>query len=641
MSSIRLPPGLSADNIIATPTSGLTRAKNRPQRASPSSNPKTRTKTRADIRGTRNVDYDMKHHPMDDAMRPKPAAKRAAVKFSTASTTDTGSNKIPPGGGSKSKTMALKTTTSKSVERKPAVKNIPAKRELSTLLDKPLAYAWSDLAPIDRRIFCLQAGAPAGGKTLPFKWPRLADQLDQEGLLTKVQLKACGGAKALLERYELVRLHVQGLFGAADEATDRTDFNILYAEGFDVYDLVGSKTAYVHPRDRDPVAEQTAKKAKINHTESGGADLQTDAATAQDTQVPVAFAAERSPRSQSEESEEISYEEQVWGRGGFRSEELLDNGDHTGSMEQAREDVSALIDDVMSSPDDISTVYEEHLSQMQATDIILSDPSSAAHSDENGAGVLGREAQDSGSAALSEYGTAHYPSNFAIPVANMTRNMPDAETGRPVTPKEGPLRVVLNLPSQEDAASDQLLKDLETQGSDGQEPGSSTVAQQSRAKSAVNSFQVFEDQYGSTPIVKKSVILHHLSPGTDIPKEKFENDSDGDDDHTSQSMLGSFGARTRHTQIHHRGVSASTSATERTQSELELPSRSPTTNSMFSPFTDGAVDDSLATITTSGTHRSSLYAPTDETVVSTSENVPNVSSEETLRQTRPKVSDFM
>lgn len=624
MSSVRLPNGLSADNIIATPTRGLTRAKNRPPNASPSPTPKTHPTTRANVNGTRNVDYDMKHHPMDLAMRPKAAAKRAAVKSSTASTTDIGSNKLLLSGGSKSKTMALKTTTSKSVERKPAAKNIPAKRELSTLLDKPLAYAWSDLAPIDRRIFCLQAGAPAGGKTLPFKWPRLADQLDQEGLLTKVQLKACGGAKALLERYELVRLHVQGLFGAADEATDRTDFNILYAEGFDVYDLVGSKTAYVHPRDRDPVAEHTAKKSKVDHKESGGADSQTDTATAQDTQVPVAFAAERSPRFQSEESGEISYEEQVWGPGGFRPEELRDNGDYVGSMEQSREDVSALIEDVMSSQDDVSKVYEEHLSQMQATDIILSDRSSAARSDEHGTGGFEREPQDSGSAVLSEIKTAHYSSNFAIPVANMTGNMPDPQTGRPVTLKEGPLKVTVNLPSQGDAASDQLLKDLETQGSDGPEPGSSTFAQQSRAKWAVNSFQVFEDQDGSTPVVKKSVILHHLSPGTDIPKENFENDGDGDNDHTSQSMLGRFGARTHHTQIHHRGVNASTSATERTQSELELPGRSPTTNSMFDPFTDGAADDSLATITTSGTHRSSLYAPTNETIVSTSEDGSNV-----------------
>ena len=595
MSPGHLPKGLSANNIIVTPTRGPNRAKNRKRNASPSPTPKMRPTTRADIEGIKSVDYDMKHHPMDDTMRPKASAKRTALKSTTRSTIDKASVKGSVSGGSK------KTTTSRSIGRK-----IPAKQDLSTLLDKPLADTWSDLTPFDRRIYHLQTGALTSAKTLPFKWPQLANQLDQEGLLTKAQLTACGGVEALVERYELVRLHVQKIFSAADEPTDRADFKVLYAEGFDVYDLVGSKAEYVHARDRDVAVKHTAKKAKVDHTEGAEADAQMDSGIAEGIEGPVTPTAERTlPRSESEESEEIPWEEQVWGPGGIPPEHLHDNIE---SLEGTREDVSALIDDLMMSQDNTDKLYDDHMTQAHPTDIILSARAGSTPTDEPGRSIAQQEFASAASVGPCS-------SQLEIPVANMTADFRlgslkpgsvdglirsandhdgtetstpssspvDREKERerqkkihtfanvlsngalslmPATPKELTLFATAITPFTGPVVSGQLLEDLRAHGSDGSASTDHTqsAAQDTAARSAEASFQVFEDQAGNTLLVKEKVALHPLSPGTDVPNENFENDSDVDEEDETLSVLGNFHARTHNNQRHQPGLTASPSA---------------------------------------------------------------------------------
>lgn len=589
---------------------------------------------------------------MDDTIRPKAAAKTVAVKSGTHSMTGKGSNKKSSvSAGSRSSTARVNTTTSRSTKRKTL-----AKEDLSTLLDKPLTDLWSDLAPLDRRMFRLQDGAPASGKTLRLKWSQLADQLDREGLLSKAQLKACGGTEALVERYELVRLHVQELFGAVDEATDRKDFKVLHAEGFDVYDLVGSKAEYVHPKDRDTAAARTAKKTKSGHSASGGADGKMDSATSEAVGETVTPPADPILiRSESEESEEIPWEEQIWGPGGIRPEELDGNGDYVGSMEQFLEDISAPMDDVIRSQEDISEFYEEVLTPVQPTDIILSDRASTINSDDHSTGHVERRIRHSASATLTESTPTASLSDSAVPVAKMTANMIDPETGlweeqgsmstsvthefdfaqKALPPgtltsvsaelkrerqkkihvstkvlEDGlllPNQMASQLPtngsphSEPMAPSAQLTKDLETQASNKPESASDIFTQQTRAKPAATTFQVFEDQAGSTPSVKGKVVLHPISPGTDVPKENFENDSDVDD-HTSQASLEMFGART---QPHQRGVTASPLVTTRTQRNLELPALSRVARSLFGPSAQGALDETLASVSTSQAPHSS------------------------------------
>lgn len=660
MSSVQLLKGLSANNIIVTPTRGPSRARKGKRNASSSPIPKARPSTRAKIKGTKIVDYDMKHHPMDDTLRPKAAvkraaAKRAAVKSSTHSMTGKGSyRKGSVSAGSKASTASVNTmTTSRSTSHK-----IPAKQDLSTLLDKPLTDEWSDLATLDRRIFCLQRGAPASGKTLPFKWSQIVDQVGEEGLLSKAQLKACGGTEALIERYELVRLHVQELFGAADEASDWKDFKVLYAEGFDVYDLAGSEAEHVHPNARDTAGAQTATKPISDHSEGGGADVQMVSGIAEEVVETVTPTEAMFLRSESEESEEIPWEEQIWGPGGVRPEELDGNGDYVGSVEQFREDVFALIDDVTTSQEDISEVYEEVLTPVQPTDIILSDRASTTNSDDHTTGRIERRTQQSTSATLTESTAASSPSDSAVPLAKMTANMIGPETGlreeQVSMPTSDTHETEFAQQSWPPGTLTSVLAELEREKQKKillftkvLENGPLLPIQMASQEETLqtnggpHSLQIAS---GSAPVLEKSIALHLISPGVDVPKENLEDDIDVDD-HMRQPLLEITGARTHDTQSHQRSVIASPSVAARTQRVPDLPARSHIARSLFGPFAQGALDEALASVTTSQVaHNKSLRAMTGATVVSASDDRPDAYLGVSIgdqKQTRPKASDFM
>ncbi|MCJ1302362.1 hypothetical protein MMC08_005165 [Hypocenomyce scalaris] len=782
MSSIRLLKGLSANNIIATPTRGSSRTKGRERNASPSPSPKRRRTTRADIEGKKDVDYDMKHHPMDDTMRPKAAAKRSAAGSSTPSTGDERSFKGTASSGSKNTTA-----TPQSAGYKTSMKKTPAKKDLLTLLDKPLADSWSDLVPLDRRLFRLQGGAPSEGNTLPFKWPQVAKQLDQEGLLTRDQLKACGGFDALQERYERVRLHIQELFGAEDEPIEEKDLKVLYSEEFDVYDLVGSKAEYVPPTYRNTTAETTAKKTELRHPEGSEEDLHAEGDTTRNAaELASAVEAHTFSGSGSEESEEIGWEEQIWGPGGIRPEELDENGeyivdengDYIEPIEQAREDLSTSLGGVMMSQDDMSKLYEEHMHQARPTDIILSDRASTTHSDAHTTGIAEQGTQKSVPATTIDSPTGPKTSNSVAPVANMTakisapdvfpqggrvtlsemmdvgdsveekqteggadavnksagqagkddhnsrlessvyesredpvlpaKNHVSIETSKPqgeptwddhskttaidhaeqssrgVRPssvsveysqerqrkihnfvnvvRNGPLLNISTTPEEpawiaaatspygEAAASEQLLHDLEDQKSKGSPLSAATQAkptiEDAGIKSAEASFQVFEDQAGSTPLVKKKVALQPLSPGTDIPKENFEDDSGAGDGDAMLQLMDTFGARNHNSQLRRRAAMSSESGSRHTGSDVG----SPAPAALFGPFVQQAISDTLTTAATSrisngpnlheATVRPIAIVSAGDSIVS-SETNPLETDLKDLKQARPKASDFM
>lgn len=67
-----------------------------------------------------------------------------------------------------------------------------------------------------------------------------------------------------------------------------------------------------------------------------------------------------------------------------------------------------------------------------------------------------------------------------------------------------------------------------------------------KAKSSTVSFQIFEDQPGGTPLIRKYIAMNPASPGTDIPKENFENrrsPSEGEGDSSDNYRL--IGLRSR------------------------------------------------------------------------------------------------
>lgn len=67
-----------------------------------------------------------------------------------------------------------------------------------------------------------------------------------------------------------------------------------------------------------------------------------------------------------------------------------------------------------------------------------------------------------------------------------------------------------------------------------------------KAKSSTVSFQIFEDEPGGTPLIRKYIAMNPASPGTDIPKENFENRrSPGESEGDSSDNYRLIGLRSR------------------------------------------------------------------------------------------------
>ncbi|KAI9724108.1 MAG: hypothetical protein M1812_000827 [Candelaria pacifica] len=227
-STPKLQKGLNTDNIVGTPPKRLKFSTPESVEYSTSDVPKPR-KTRALIKGHQPVNYDMKYHPMDEFTRPAQAARHALQFPGTKSTANFKKRRTSRG-------YANASLLDKEMSPEPDDKKNP--------FTEPIPDDWHDFNDYDRRVYILQKGAPVDGNTLPIKWLLLVNVLIGENHFTKQQLKAWGGLKVIKERYEKVRLSLQVFWKAGEEAKNVNDFAVMYVEGFDVYDLSGSKTKY-------------------------------------------------------------------------------------------------------------------------------------------------------------------------------------------------------------------------------------------------------------------------------------------------------------------------------------------------------------------------------------------------------------
>ncbi|MCJ1367619.1 hypothetical protein MMC16_006753 [Acarospora aff. strigata] len=185
--------------------------------------------------GERKVDYDMKHHPMDDTLRPKATAKRLVRFWETSS--------------------ILVGNDSDDQEKLREVSDV------DNPFLQPLRLEWEEFNPLDRRIYKIQKGARMEGNSLPHPWPEVASTLVKERLLTRKQLSAWGGVEALRERYERVRLRMITLFDAEEAPLNKEDFVVKYVEDYDVHDLQGSGTRYI----RKAEVATAGRQAEVGH----------------------------------------------------------------------------------------------------------------------------------------------------------------------------------------------------------------------------------------------------------------------------------------------------------------------------------------------------------------------------------------
>ena len=123
------------------------------------------------------------------------------------------------------------------------MESVVAKPE--NLLNAPIGENWDCLTDFDKRLHNLQHGAPDKSTWLPLGWSDVADTLISKGFLSKEQYTAWGGNGKLRVRYELVRAAVHGDH-ADSEPRDPQDRPLYWAEDFDVFDICGSKSNYIH-----------------------------------------------------------------------------------------------------------------------------------------------------------------------------------------------------------------------------------------------------------------------------------------------------------------------------------------------------------------------------------------------------------
>ncbi|KAL8878316.1 MAG: hypothetical protein Q9192_008478, partial [Flavoplaca navasiana] len=174
-----------------------------------SGSPSTRRVTRGEVNGERIVQYNTKHHPMDDIIRPKHARKVLA------------------------RTTALAHASASSPAASPKVIQQPEQPEQHT--------GWKSLTHQDRLLFSLQKGAHPSDPTMPMSWTRVAEALN---------LPATSSTTTRLQhQYADVYQHMRTYYTAADEPAAKYDRTLHHAEGFDLYNYSAGNKYWRHRND--------------------------------------------------------------------------------------------------------------------------------------------------------------------------------------------------------------------------------------------------------------------------------------------------------------------------------------------------------------------------------------------------------
>ena len=187
-------------------------------------------------RNVRAANYDMKHHPMDDILRPKASAKRS-VRFKGLSSSPTPQS-----------TSSLETEKSENAANE---LHQTTEAEYEDPFTNPPTTDWNGLGNLNRRLFQMQQGTPIESDVIPLSWSNVFKNLKDEQLLSHPQLGASGGYTALKAHYEEVRHAIVRLFGAEaeEEPHDIGQLEWIRAEGSRVYELSNGHRYWKHRSD--------------------------------------------------------------------------------------------------------------------------------------------------------------------------------------------------------------------------------------------------------------------------------------------------------------------------------------------------------------------------------------------------------
>jgi hypothetical protein len=461
----------------------------------PSSSPRRETKP-LEHRSTRTgrqvkvANYDMKHHPMDDVLRPKAAAKRS-VRFS----------------GLASSSQSKSTTETDT-------RTTPAPSPAATFdnpFTKPVLEDWHQLGKFDRRLYQLQDAAPLKSKILPLRWPEVVKRLIDENLLSNEQLGACGGYAALQARYEDVRVAVRASFGPTVEDEPKTNGELkwMHAEDFSVFDLPSGQKYWRHKRDSF-VAKQTDVKSKIavlNHSSEEDSVGKASKTAAKSEHLPV-------PASEGTVEEPVS----------------LPEADVT-LMQNMRNDITASIQTFMSE-DEVDELISRH-------DEVHSRPIDAApNSQVINAGAPASITSDDDNLPLSP----NAPPGVRRAALRLRKTKRAQKKQKKLSLAENKLKEQHSLHADAEKSSKTTKPDYKTtpryqfsgvvieksRPSSGEDSSSIDTETLLKAKTVDKKrtqprkqFRVHEDRPSQTPLNEEQTFAYPTSPGTDLPKENL------------------------------------------------------------------------------------------------------------------------
>ncbi|MCJ1259819.1 hypothetical protein MMC24_007658 [Lignoscripta atroalba] len=417
----RMHKGIDQSNIIPAPTSGPGLARPRKWDASPSPSPERRI-TRGVTKPDKNVDYDMKHHPMDDVLRPKAASKRVRVSETPEPSVNAR--------GTLTATRARRAKINKvdynmshhpmddffqpnRVPRKHATPDSFDSSDYSSsssstasdsaddqnLFTAKIEADWSEFQPFERRIFLLQKGAPLHGNTLPMKWAEVVRQLIREDYFTRKQFNTWGGEKELKLHYERLRLAMQELFRAEDEPTDRKNWRIYWLEDFDVYDLNGIKATYVHKETPNVRLNDKGKLEAMLPEMPGEVETASGGGTGHLASAGRGYDQGTMPQQFP----------QAW-----KADGLDDSFQNNNLMDSLRNDLSVDIDTAIMSQEDVDREIDM-FKQKDAADILTKDHATTTTLAEDNPQLLASLDQDT----LNWHPINHEGGSFSVPSAIM------------------------------------------------------------------------------------------------------------------------------------------------------------------------------------------------------------------------------
>ena len=327
----------SAEETLSSPTQGSPKLElSRDEKTITIS---TRRTTRTTVNSKRKL-YDMSFHPMDSFTRPNP--KRA--KFDEVNNIES---------------SALKSEAQRNTASETSSEGSLQGRSQNTYNDKnlfaePIEEDWKLLNALDRRVYRLQRGSPIKGDAIALKWSTVIKTLIRENFFSREQCIMWGGEKALKARYEKVRKAMQVFFGGVhyeEEPCSRKNWTIRPMEGWDVFDLASSA-----------IVRKTQSATKGH-----GSQVLDDADENYGVEAREATEDSENEASQTLDNASVEYDTES------QENSAIGQTLYSSPTQSHQDDVSRLIGEPLMTQEEVEKAYEDHLSQEQVKDIVLSD----------------------------------------------------------------------------------------------------------------------------------------------------------------------------------------------------------------------------------------------------------------------------